>query len=226
MIEVCVPMRDLHHLTKALLGDLCADPQFGVLRVFDNGSVHRNSVTWLNSLDVENVEVVRRPNSPIYRMWNEALWELAEPGAHVAVLNNDIRVPVGFLGYLSEALSISPPDVVISYPDWKGAESRHCLPTGQVVPTQGTRNLGGMCGYGFMVDVDACRSAGVPPIDESFEWLCGDGDLIQQVQARGLTAAKVEGLGIEHVGSATSRVNQWTRGAIRRDRARRSIKYG
>lgn len=222
-IEVCIPMRDLHHLTEAVLGDLCAEPEFDVLRVFDNASKSQASRLWLDQLEIPNVEVLRRPDSSIYQMWNEAMWELSAPGAHVAILNNDIRVPGGFLGRLSEGLDVTPDEVVITYPDWQAKSARL---TGNVIPTQGTRNLGGMCGYAFMVDVDPCRSAGVPRIDESFEWLCGDGDFIQQIQARNLTAAKVEGLEIRHIGSATSKVNRWTREAIKRDRSRRSVKYG
>jgi hypothetical protein len=225
VIEVCIPMRDRYELTRALVTQLVECNDFNLCRVFDNGSREYASQAWLDSLnDVRGVEVIRRPDSTIYQMWNEALaW--APAGTHVAILNNDITVPGRFLHHLSGALQTAPRDVWITYPDWD-LDSTHDVPRGGVRRTHGTRNLGGMSGYAFMVDVDSLRANGVPPIDESFEWLCGDGDLIKQVEARGGCAARVLGLGVDHLEQATSSREAWTFEASQRDVERRKRKYG
>lgn len=225
-IEVAIPMKDNVKLTRALVRDLLECHEFDVLRIFDNDSVDYETYAWLDCVrEVEGVEVRHRPGASIYRMWNEALFELRQPGAHVAVLNNDIRVPPDFLGVLSRGLESSPDDVWITYPDWQEAE-RGSVPDGTVLATTGTRNAGGMSGYAFMVDTAAITQHGVPRIDEQFEWHCGDGDFVKQVEALEGRAGRVTGLWIEHIEGATASQHGWVRDASARDRERRVRKYG
>lgn len=235
MMDVCIPMRDEWHLTAMLLEDLAGDPVIDRLWIFDNGSKVRKSTEWLKVAEewwlkaggTGTLEVLRRPDvRSLYAMWNEAIWD--QGSQRVAILNNDLRVPPRFLSTLDLAADIAPPDVWIVYPDWH----RSCADGVGVngVPaltrTQGTRNLGGMSGFAFVCLVDRMRTGGVPRIDERFRWLCGDGDLIQQVQLAGGTAARVEGLPVDHLEGATARNQAWTTGASRRDRELRKLKYG
>lgn len=223
MIEVCIPMKDMAHLTDALVQSLTG---YDVLRIFDNGSMDARSHAYFRVWSERpRVHVVHRPAATIYQMWNEAL-RLAQPGSHVAILNNDITVPDRFLETLSLAFVDADPDVWITYPNWHNDQAfRNPNAEKLLDVTTGTRNAGGMSGFAFMVDIDALRSNEVPPIDERFLWLCGDGDLIKQIEMREGRAAMVRGLGIHHIGQATSRRYRKTTAMAQADRELRRKKY-
>lgn len=236
MIHVCVPMRDEHPLTRALVRSLVQDSEFVRLAIFDNGTTAPTGRRWLEAVEHgrfgAGVEVVRRPRATIYQIWNEA-WRDALVAARagtpveLAILNNDIDVPPGFLGHLARALRAAPDDVWITYPDWRLDPCEGAQPRG-LTPTRGTWRAGGMSGFAFMLKPEKHDSAGWPFIDERFEWLCGDGDLVRQMELRGGTAARVEGLGLRHRRRATSSNgrNAWTLAAGQRDLARSREKYG
>jgi GT2 family glycosyltransferase len=147
----------------------------------------------------------------------------------LAILNNDIVVPSGFLGYLSSALNAADEDVWITYPDYDRPLSAGADVTDPptVRRTSGTWKLGGMSGFAFMLRPERHDTHGWPLIDESFEWLCGDGDLCTQMQQLGGCAARVEGLPVLHDHRRTSRNgrNTWTAAAAKRDLARSRAKY-
>ncbi len=230
-------MRDEHPLTRALLRQLAADAEFAQLSIFDNGTTAPNGIAWLQAVDAgrfgPRVRVKRRPRATIYEMWNEA-WRDAllagQAGAPVelAVLNNDIDVPPGFLGHLAQALRRAPDDVWITYPDWRRVPADGVALTGELTRTRGTWRRGGMSGFAFMLKPEKHHEAGWPFIDERFRWLCGDGDLVQQMERRGACAARVDGLPVRHVHRATSANgrNAWTVLAGQRDLALSRAKYG
>lgn len=229
-------MRDEHPLTRALVRRLATDGEFARLSIFDNGTRAPNGVAWLQAVERgrfgPRVVVVRRPRATLYQMWNEAWRDALAAGGggervELAILNNDIEVAPGFLGHLAHALRAAPDDVWITYPDWRLAPEASTRPH-SFTPTRGTWRRGGMSGFAFMLKPEKHLEAGWPFIDERFEWLCGDGDLVQQMERRGGSAARVEGLGVRHLQRATSRNgrNAWTLAAGRRDLERSRRKYG
>lgn len=237
MIHVCIPMRDEHPLTRALVRCLAADAEFARLVIFDNGTTAPNGVAWLRAVEAgrfgARVSVKRRPRATIYQMWNEAWRDALDAGragapVELALLNNDIEVLPGFLGHLAQALRRAPDDVWITYPDWRRMPEDGLALSGTLTPTRGTWRQGGMSGFAFMLKPEKHLEAGWPFIDERFRWLCGDGDLVQQMQRLGATAARVDGLPVRHLHRATSTNgrNTWTALAGQRDLALSRAKYG
>ncbi len=227
-VEVAIPMRDESHLTRRLLHQLIRDSDdYAVIRIFDNGSRQRSSREFLNDAgDLRGVEIVSRPRATIYQMWNEA-WRLAalrRDGTYCAILNNDIKVPAGFLRILAMSLRDSADDVWCTYPDADAVFAAR--PSGDLEYRQGTWRQGAMTGFAFMLDADcALPPRSVPQIDEKFRWHCGDGDLARQIWLRGGRTGKVVGLGIQHAREGTARRHAWTRKARREDVVYRNEKY-
>lgn len=231
-----IPQRDHHHLTRALIEQLLVDGEVDRIILFDNDSIEPATHTWLQQVSEglygDRVELrCRHGDGIIYRLWNEAWADALElgPVVDLAILNNDIMVPEGIIGHLSRALrrgvlswryDYNPPtsidDVWISYPDWRIDATRFPVEVDDpplVTPTSGTMRAGGMSGFCFMLKPEA-HLAGLPFIDEKFRWYCGDGDLVDQTQKLGATAARVEGLPLGWLKSHTSddeRNKKWTR---------------
>lgn len=172
-----IPVRDRHEHTLALIAQLGLPPERII--VIDNGST-------VPARDVvpPGVRVIERPDRNMSEFWNIGL-ELAaaeQPGPHnVALLNNDLSVPSGFLAALANGLRVRP-DHLIAYPDH---ERR--LPPGICDP------VGRMSGYAFMLRGEAGLRA-----DPQFVWWYGDNDLEQQARARGKVVC-VGGLHLHHL---------------------------
>lgn len=225
--------RDGHPRSRNLLRQLAGDAHRpDTLRLYDNGSTTPGARRWLDTLERTGrygVDVVRwGPARGIYAMWNDHLRRAVEAleadrsgrRHFAAVLNNDLTLPDGFLHHLGDALYRAHPDVAAVYPDWPRGWPSPTEVTGELRRTAGTRNLGGLSGFAFLLDVEVIRSGAVPYIDEAYLWLCGDGDLVVNVQRAGLTAAAVVGLPVGHVGGATGKAHPWTVEQGRRDFAR------
>lgn len=232
-VDVMIPMRDNITLTNAVVTSLLADGEHARLRIYDNGSVEWESRRWLDA-PPDGVEVVRwsAKRGVLYSMWNaswqwclDAQREMGEP-RYLAILNNDLTLPAGFLGHLARALDSADDDTWITYPDWKRPLHAGVDVTGELVRTRGTRNSGGMSGYAFLLDVRRHDTHGLPFIPEAFRWYSGDGALITDVERRGGCAARVVGLPIFHAERATSRNHQWTSRARAQDRATFRRLYG
>lgn len=235
MILATIPMRNHHEDTERVLEQCLIEDAVEEVVIFDNDSDDACCHKWLAQVAAwDRVLVLRHEGRDnFYGMWNRA-WQICErmapagEPAHLAVLNNDIVLAPNALTILSDMLAEADDDIWITYPDWKMGGLRPRTPH-TLTRTTGTRNLGGMSGYCFMLDARIHTEHDVPYIDEQFELLCGDGDLIEQIQARGGTAARVDGLPLAHNESATQhdpRNRKWTQQARRRDRRRRAVKYG
>lgn len=231
--------REGHRRTRNLLRQIAGDQHPpDELVVYDNGSEDPVAVAWLDTLEQTGryaAEVVRwGPARGIYAMWNDALRCAVDALASerygrrhfAAILNNDLDLPPGFLHALGTALDDAPADVAAVYPDWLLGWPCDSTPTGELRRTTGTRNLGGLSGYAFVVDVAPIADGRVPYIDEGYLWLCGDGDLVSSIEAAGLTAAAVVGLPVGHVGGATGKAHPWTRAQGRRDMDRSRLAGG
>jgi len=232
-VLVALPMRDHHPLTREVVRRLVADDEFDELVIYDNGSESKGSITWLRRVEAgafgPKVKVRRRKgNGVIYKIWNEA-WDLAlrigiqrECLVDLAILNNDIVVPEGFLGHLSRALRGAHDDVWVTYPDYHIADvTKVSVSTPPVLTaTSGTWRRGGMAGFAFMMKPEKHLTHDWPFIDERFRWYYGDGDLVNEMQVRGATAARVEGLPVRHGRRKTShdkRNSRWVRDAAAED---------
>lgn len=228
---VVIPFTNRADLTIPLVDRIYADGGFRSLVLADNGSDDPKTTDWLGRLrTVPKVEVVRypalgaryvhgldRPHS-LYRSWNLAIEWAARVDDVAVILNNDLTVPERFVPRLAEALAAAPADVAIAYPDTLG--TRH--PADE--PITRTRGLwpDGMTPFAFAIDPG--RYPTLPQIDERFILYCGDVELLWRTQATGLTAARVNGLPVEHrLGSTRKAGNWWD--TIAADRAYREAKW-
>jgi GT2 family glycosyltransferase len=229
-LHAMIPMRDKHGLTRNVCRELAVDREdFDELWLYDNGSTNRAARDWLNTVAETGryrAEVIRwGPAHGIYAMWNHAIQRAAfdalcgavvgdERPVYLAILNNDLILPPGFLKTLGDALFAAEPDVWVTYPDWQRGWPAPidfaAIERRELRRTRGTRNLGGMSGYAFLLDVETFVEYVPELIDERYLWHSGDGDLVTKIQREGGTAAAVVGLPIGHLENATSTDTDWT----------------
>lgn len=206
---VGIPMMNLHESTARVIEDLDFDDIDEVI-IFDHASDDPAAVDWLRRIEREpKVTVYRRgiiPEESLYRSWNDAirlaLSRFDSPQVDVVLLNNDVRLPRGFVRFLTKAMRFGDPTVMIAYPD-AAAKRAHGLPRSiKLTRTRGLHADGGMTGWAFAVRAEAFRDL-IPFIDERLKFYSGDRDLVHAVETRGYTAARVEGLACEHSLGAT-----------------------
>ena len=200
----------------------------------------------------------RLGNGIIYETWNEAwrdavsVWSSTGTLVDLCICNNDIVVPDGMLGHLSHGLrsgvlpaqfdDLPPPDtdlidpatwtplddVWMVSPAYRYKDAVAVDDPPKITPTLGTFRKGGIAGFCFMLKPELHVTRGWPFIDEQFKWYCGDGDLVQQMQYRGATGARVEGLPLGFQTRTTShnqRNKGWVEQTIRRDMRNSKAKY-
>lgn len=137
--------------------------------------------------------VVRDSEQPpnLSRLWNIGLdWAHEQAAGEkyaVAVLNDDLVLPPGFLDTMVEAMDRT--GAVIAYPDQFGRGSDwHNTVQGPIEPRNNR-----LTGYAFVLSGQAGLRA-----DERFRWWYGDDDLEWQAQAIGGTVL-VGGVTVEHL---------------------------
>lgn len=227
---VGVPFRDEWQRTRRLVNQLVADPAVDRVLLADNGSTDPATLSWMRRLIDPKLTVEHRPplgaGRSLYAVWNDhvrtALAESAGP-VNVALLNNDLMVPAGLAGHLAHALRTAPAHVAAVYPDWSRPLSAGVGIRG-LTETTGTWRHGGLSGFCFMFRGELLRDETIPWFDERYEWVFGDGDFVEGLELAGYTAARVDGLPLEHDRSATARQTSWVGGAKRRDVERRKQK--
>jgi GT2 family glycosyltransferase len=174
---VVIPVKDRHELTRALLDQLGLPPERVV--VVDNASTVPAREVFAGM-----ARVIEHPERNMSSLWNAGLAAVAaaQTGPYnVALLNNDLNVPPGFLVGLANGLRVRP-DHLIAYPDH---ERR--LPAGTCDP------IGRMSGFAFMVRGELGLRA-----DPQFVWWYGDNDLEQRARQAGKVVC-VGGLHLEHL---------------------------
>lgn len=220
---VGIPMTNFHELTASVLADLDFE-EFDELIIFDHGSDDPASRTWLRDIERQpKVSVDRRgsiPEESLYRAWNDtirrALARFGAPAVDVVLLNNDVRLPRGFVRFLTRALRSGDPRVMIAYPDVNAKLSSGLPASIALTPTRGLFDDGGMTGWAFAVRAEAFRSH-LPFIDERLRFYSGDRDLVYAIESRGYTAARVIGLPCEHELGATRKRRRDLREQQKRD---------
>jgi len=229
---VGIPFVDEVDRTRALVEQLAADPVVDVVVLADNGSADPATLAWLAGLEGDSrVRCLRfpplGPGRSLYRVWNTLVDEATagrwQP-VNFALLNNDVRVPDGLIGHLARALRSASPKIAAVYPDWNRPLADGVDVTGTLTPTQGAWRAGGLSGFAFMFRAELVHGGLLPRFDERYEWIFGDGDWVEALEAAGFTAARVEGLPLEHDRSATASQTGWVPAAKRRDVERRKEK--
>lgn len=199
-----IPVRDRHDMTSALLEQLALPADRVIL--IDNGST-----TPARDVFEGRARVVEHPERNISAIWNAGLDLIAaeQPGPHnVAILNNDLNVPPGFLSGLANGLRARP-DHLIAYPDH---ERR--LPAGLCDPG------GRMSGYAFMLRGEAGLR-----LDPQFVWWYGDDDLARRARQQGRVVC-VGGLHLNHLAANQStQADLMLQATTNRDRARFEAKW-
>lgn len=191
-------------LAKSIVNQLREQNEFDAFYLFDNSRDQHISKHFSNQ-SLSNMTVVPAPGMTIYQMWNMG-WGLSlllDSEVNLAILNDDLTLPAKFLSRLAYALRFR--GVGLVYPDYELPMALDRGTVDALVPTIGTYKDFGMCGWAFMVRAELRANDTLPPIDEQFEWWCGDDDLARQLMLSGWIQAKVLGVGFEHIGEASSR---------------------
>lgn len=202
------------------------------LYLYDNGSTPESLGEVLEAVgDNSLVSALCCPGFSIYQMWNHG-WRRARNAAkgepvNVAFLNNDIWYCVDTLAILAERLR-ERENAWIVYPNYNKdiAEGIDPGQAREMRQTHGTYAQGGMGGSMFMIRGELLDDP-LPPIDEQFEWWCGDDDLVRQVALHGGKQYRIIGLPLYHENEATASngQNDWTHQAKGRDMERLNKKY-
>jgi glycosyltransferase involved in cell wall biosynthesis len=200
-----IPVHDQHELTLALLHQL-ALPSNRVIVIDNNSTVPARDALF------GQTRVVEHANRNLSEIWNLGLDLVAAecPGPHnVAVLNNDLEIPPGFLDGLAAGLRARP-DHLIAFPD---AEGR--------LPPDVCFASGRMTGYAFMLRGEAGIRA-----DPRFVWWYGDDDLARQARLRGKVVC-VGGVGVRHLaGNVATSTNPELAAISAQDQQRFAAKWG
>lgn len=198
-----IPYRNRPELTVALLTQLADEEALQGVILLDHDSTWETNVVVAGALvDRLDLIVQRFPaEANLTQMWNWA-WEMAiDTGVDsLAILNNDIIIPAGFIGHLHNALWEDDSWWAVC-PNWKRTVAEGTIP-GITRPVSGAERHSGMCGWAFMVKV-AARLDGLPEIDPQFRWWCGDDDLAFSIELHGHKVGLLEGLPVDHIRSAT-----------------------
>lgn len=197
-------MMNLHQQTALILSDLdFADVDEVV--IYDHGSDDPAAIAWLRRAERRpKVTVDRRaaiPQESLYRSWNDtirrALARYRRGEVDVVILNNDVRLPRGFIRCLTRALRSGDPRVMITYPDTTARFEDGPPDRISLTPTRGLYDDGGLTGWAFALRAERFRDE-IPLIDERLKFYSGDRDLVHAVQSRGYHAARVNGLPCLH----------------------------
>lgn len=228
---VGVPFVDEMDRTRRLTHQLLRDPMVDRILLADNGSTDPDTVAWLSRVIDPRVVVEHRPplgpGRSIYTIWNEHTGAAlaGHPGpVTMVLLNNDVLLPERAVTHLARALQAAPADVVVVYPDWSRPLKDGTRLTGTLTRTRGAWRSGGMSGFAFSFRAELVRDGTLPMFDERYEWIFGDGDWVEAIEAAGYCAARVDGLPLEHDKSATAGRMAWVAAAKRRDVERRKAK--
>jgi hypothetical protein len=173
--------------------------------VYDNGYGPDDAARIRAALSGPRCTVVDAAGWPLHRMWN-AGWEWAqEQGGEVslAILNDDVSLPLGALTELEKRLR-SRPDVGVVYPE--GGRFRKFedgIGPGPLVNTGGRlQEQRGMTGHAFMFRAEV---RDIEKFDERFGWWYGDDDFVLKWALAGWKVCRAVGVPVKHVGMASSK---------------------
>lgn len=203
-----IPVRDQANLACNVIA--LAAKEANVF-VFDNGSTADTRVA-LEEFECGNVGIHDAAGKGLYQMWDEA-WTLAhiqtngEP-YNIAFLNSDIDFVTGTLGVLATVMRDDSLKLGCVCPDYElrvaGTVGLHPCESwsSRVKRVTGSYRHRGVSGWCFMVRGELFPDV---EVDTSYEIWAGDDDLFFQIERAGYALGVVQGLPLDHVGSATLR---------------------
>ena len=221
---VGIPMMNFHEHTAHVVEDLDFD-ELDELIIFDHGSDDPASIAWLAKIERRpKVTVDRRaaiPTESLYRSWNDTIRHALarfndRKRVDVVLLNNDVRLPAGFIGFLTRAVRSGDPRLMIAYPDMNAILDDGLPQNTDLEPTRGLADDGGLTGWAFALKAEAFRRE-IPYIDERLRFYSGDRDLIFNLETRGYYAARVRGLPCLHGLGVTRKKRPELKDQMRRD---------
>jgi hypothetical protein len=187
---VVIAAKNRHEMTRNLVAQLLEkyhhqNDQTPVVLLYDNGSSPPYD------------EAIPAAGMGLHEMWNAGLdaaeqraKELGADKWNVAILNNDLEVPPGFLSKLESGIR-GHDDNWISYPNHHGVD----IPAGQAAVLENSSMAGQtMSGWAFMI-----RGESGLRFDEQFEFWYGDTDIQKQVEAAGKNVVCVGGCYAKHL---------------------------
>lgn len=224
-----IPFLDELERTRSVVDAVLADPVVDLLILDDNGSTTIGDLVELEADPRVRLNIRGRLENglSLYTVWNAAVAAAHEldPGrpVNLAFLNNDVRLAPGTIRVLADELRSAPPEIAAVYPDY-----RRPLEAGvadfALTPTRGTWSKKGLSGFAFMVRAELVGWT-VPLFDERYRLIYGDGDFVEELELAGLTAARVDGLPLEHDKSTTlNRERRWAAAVKRADTDARKAK--
>lgn len=200
MVDIVMPVRNQAHLTASICNQLLDQDGWERCWIFDNGSIDATAPL-LTTLD-DRFKPVLAGGRLIYEMWDQGFRAARGSGAeYVAIINNDLQLAPGTFTRMGQAFAQDQGTALV-YPDYDLEVSRGAWDAG-LRYTSGTYRHGGMSGFCF-----ALRSAAVdwaPLVDSRFLWWGGDDDIAFNLEARGWSQARMEGLPVDHLHEGTAR---------------------
>lgn len=207
MVSVFIPTIGRSPVLVELILSLAADPIVRRITIGDNGMEPDQLALIEAACDrIFYAEVTDQRGVGLYAMWNQAI---TEADGHLAILNDDVRIPMGMVSCL--ALAALAHDLTLVCPDYALTDPHLSL---HVELVQGTYRDGGVCGFAFLVDADRC-----PLIDERFRIWYGDDDLVWKIREQGGRVGILRGLPVEHLGSLSVNSSDWVPAAQAEDAA-------
>lgn len=200
---VGIPSAGVCDLLEQLVEQLLEQNEFDEFLLIDNtatGSVKENFTD-------PRISVSHRPELTLTQMWN-VMWAHAKVQgtargipSQVVLLNDDIQIPKHFVSRLVDVLR-SDERIACAYPNYR-------LPLGQNAPinndwtaTEGTYKDGGLWGCAFTLRGEILNTR-IPPMDEQFDFWCGDDDLVEQIRLAGMLTVRADGIALKHEASSS-----------------------
>jgi hypothetical protein len=212
-VLVCIPtIGAAGSITADLIETLLGEPDVNEIRIFDNSDTH-SGIDALDGYKRKGVHFIWQPGETIYRAWNECIQLAGSAGVRALILNDDVRIAPGTSAYMAACLDKSGAGVAGTDPT---VGSRAVIPDAMVGErVRGTFRHGGITGNAFMIDpgVDWPHTL----VHPDFVWWFGDDDLMFRVEKRA-TLCRCIGLGVEHIGGASSAAHPVVLESVERDR--------
>lgn len=150
------------------------------------------------SLPSSVVKLVVPEGSGIHVMWNTGL-EVATPGHHVALINDDVEIEPGTIDKLCEALDKAPVYGLVAPIYWDG-EVKHPIQSNTTCRGR-YDGTGGIPGFCFVLAHDIAESY---RFDERMTWWYGDDDVVKTINEMARKCVMVPGTRIVHSHSYTT----------------------
>jgi len=202
---VAIPTLGESALLGPLISDLVDQGGYDSLIVMDNRPSREEHITPVLDRGAHEARLIEMhcPEMSFHQMWNWAWRQCCDQDdiGNLILLNDDIRIPSGFVTRLVAALR-SADDVWCVYPNYTRALVDDAPGDSTLTPTTGTFRRGGLWGCAFAVRAELLDNP-LRPIDDQFVIWCGDDDLVKQIELAGKKVCRANGLALEHEMSTT-----------------------